>query len=75
VTDNEHRMARIWSELLRVAAIVPGDDFFERGGQSMDLIPLMDRVAADFGRQVSIMTLLEHPTLAGFVRAAIEEEA
>jgi aryl carrier-like protein len=72
VTDNERRMAWIWTDLLAVSDVGPDDDFFECGGHSMLLIPLVDRIATDFGRQVSVMTLMEHPTLSAFVRVAIE---
>ncbi|MGH3761692.1 amino acid adenylation domain-containing protein [Actinophytocola sp.] len=55
-------LARIWSDVLGVP-IGPDDDFFELGGNSLLAADVVARVGEAFGREISLRTLFELPTV------------
>ncbi|GAA3728963.1 type I polyketide synthase [Plantactinospora mayteni] len=67
------RLAALWTDVLGVPSPAVDDDFFERGGNSLTAVELMSRVKAEFGVQLSVITLFDHPTLAAFADALIAE--
>lgn len=56
-------LARLWSEVLGVADLGIGDDFFQSGGHSLLAVRLLARVQQHFGRRISLSSLLTHPTI------------
>jgi amino acid adenylation domain-containing protein len=62
-------VAAIWRTLLREDDIAPGDDFFERGGNSLMAVQVIARVRKQFGIEIPIRALFDNPTLTGFSRA------
>lgn len=56
-------LQRIWGGILGVAAIDPGNNFFDLGGTSLQLLAVQAEIAAAFGSAVSLVDLLEHPNL------------
>jgi nonribosomal peptide synthetase DhbF len=59
----EHRLTRIWEELLGRKHLSPDDDFFEHGGSATLLADLQQRIVAEFERNVSAADLFDHPTI------------
>jgi acyl carrier protein len=64
-TETEARLARIWTELLKVEHVGVEDDFFDLGGQSLVAIRAVSRIRDVFGVDVPLRDLFERPTLAG----------
>ena len=65
----EELIAGIWSDLLgigHVAGIAPADGFFELGGHSLLAARVLSRVRAVLGVDLSLRSLFDEPTLAGF---------
>jgi amino acid adenylation domain-containing protein len=60
----ERRLVEIWRETLGVAAVDPGDSFFEIGGHSLLAVELFARIEAAFGRRLPLATLFQAPSLA-----------
>ena len=60
------RLGLIWAKILGVATVQPTDGFFEIGGHSLLAARMLAQVEAVFGRRISIATLFEDHTLAGF---------
>jgi len=56
-------LAGVWAELLGRDSIQPDDNFFSLGGKPELLVFVQQRIAAEFGRQISIDQLIENPTL------------
>ena len=63
-TPVEQALAAIWQEVLALPAVGVHDDFFELGGQSFAAVRMMTRIAARFGRHLSLGSLLEARTIA-----------
>jgi amino acid adenylation domain-containing protein/thioester reductase-like protein len=70
-TELETALAGIWSDVLGIEHVGVHDDFFELGGHSLLAIQLLFRVRDAFAVDVSLPTLLQHPTV-GELALAIE---
>jgi amino acid adenylation domain-containing protein/non-ribosomal peptide synthase protein (TIGR01720 family) len=64
-TAAEHLVARVWGELLGLAAVGIHDDFFELGGHSLLATRVVARLRQETGIEVPLRELLENPTVAG----------
>jgi amino acid adenylation domain-containing protein/FkbM family methyltransferase len=64
-TETEARLARIWTELLKVDHVGVEDDFFDLGGQSLMAIRAVSRIRDVFGVDVPVRNVFERPTVAG----------
>jgi amino acid adenylation domain-containing protein len=62
----ERRLAAIWSEVLGREPIGVDESFFDLGGHSLLLTAVQARIAEELGREVPLMSLIEHPTVAAF---------
>lgn len=67
-TETERRVARLWCEVLGVPAVGTRTGFFEAGGDSLALARLQQRLSEVLGRQLSLPTLLAHPTVAALAQ-------
>ena len=59
----EELLTDIWQDLLRVRPIGRHDNFFELGGHSLHGMQLMARIAAQFGVQLSVVSMFQYPTI------------
>ncbi len=59
----EEALAGIWSEVLRLPEVSTDDSFFDLGGHSLLLARVRARIAARLGRELTMLELLEHPTI------------
>ncbi|MEP7124114.1 MAG: amino acid adenylation domain-containing protein [Byssovorax sp.] len=62
--DAESIVAAIWRDALRLDRVGSSDNFFDLGGHSMLLAVVRDRLARTFGRDVPIVEMFRHPTVA-----------
>ncbi|MEW1657081.1 amino acid adenylation domain-containing protein [Streptomyces sp. NPDC093707] len=65
-TAAERTVARAWERTLQLPAGTVGahDDFFQRGGSSLHLGQLADRLSAAFGRRIALRALFTALTVA-----------
>jgi thioesterase domain-containing protein/acyl carrier protein len=69
----ELAIARMYRDVLTVPDVGRVDDFFALGGDSLATLELADEFAREFGVELELSVLLEHPTpaaLAAWTRAA-----
>ncbi|MBC1224761.1 amino acid adenylation domain-containing protein [Nostoc sp. UCD121] len=59
----EFQLAQIWEDLLDKRAISVNDNFFDLGGHSLLAVRLMTQIQKLFGRELSLSTLLQAPTI------------
>jgi amino acid adenylation domain-containing protein len=72
LTDDESRIAAVWTELLGVQDVQPTAGFFELGGDSLLATQLVARLRARFGMTVPLEAVFEHPTLRGMTAAVTQ---
>ena len=60
------RIKQIWRSELAVEDIDNKDSFFSVGGQSLQAIQLAWRLSKEFGREIHVADIFQHPVLADF---------
>ncbi|MFI6520472.1 acyl carrier protein [Spirillospora sp. NPDC050679] len=55
-------MSEVWRRELGVAAVRPGDDFFDLGGHSMAAARIVQQVEDLTGVRLPVPTVFDHPT-------------
>ena len=69
----ELAVARMYADVLRAPVVGRDDDFFALGGDSLATLELADEFSKEFGLDLDLSVLLEHPTpaaLAAWMRSA-----
>lgn len=62
----QHQLAAIWGEVLKCKTISPTDEFFDLGGNSLNGVQVLNRVAERFGVKLDFEAFYDFPTLADF---------
>lgn len=62
-TEQEKRIADIWSRLLRIEQVGIRDDFFELGGTSIVAMQIMARIEEETGRRLPLASLFTANTI------------
>ncbi|MBG0566357.1 non-ribosomal peptide synthetase [Actinoplanes aureus] len=74
LSATEQRVARIWTEVLKVPGAGRGDDFFALGGQSLTMFQVIARLSTELDAEVSMRQFFENSTLAE-LSAVVDKEA
>ncbi len=61
--ERERKLVAIWKDVLGIDTIGVCDDFFDLGGQSLQLVRLLARVEAEFGRKLSAASVFGAPDI------------
>ncbi len=64
----EQRVAALWRSILEVEHVGREDNFFEIGGHSLHLVRLRAKLQAEFGEQLSVAEVFQHPTVAAMAQ-------
>jgi amino acid adenylation domain-containing protein len=73
-TDLERKLVDVWREVLEVDAIGMDENFFDLGGHSLLMLQLQGRLKAVLQRDLSMMELFEHPTVAALAQRLSQEQ-
>ena len=73
-TAREHKLAEIWSTVLKLDRVGVLDNFFELGGHSLIATQLISRVLDEFGVRLSLRAIFETPTVAQLADALAQHE-
>ncbi|MRG97496.1 myxochelin non-ribosomal peptide synthetase MxcG [Polyangium spumosum] len=68
-TDLEKVVLSVWEQVLGMGDLSVEDDFFERGGQSLQTIQVATRLGIALGREIPVAMVFRHPTIAELSRA------
>ena len=72
--ETEEKLATIWKNLLDMEEVGVADDFFELGGHSLLAVRMIAAVRKEFGIELNINEVFEHPTIAK-IAAMIGQES
>jgi acyl carrier protein len=64
----EAALAALWTEILGIDEIPRDENFFDLGGDSLDVIRLVDLIEKELGPRISPVAVFKEPTLAGLAR-------
>ncbi|HXM57383.1 MAG TPA: phosphopantetheine-binding protein, partial [Candidatus Dormibacteraeota bacterium] len=64
-TGLEREVMAAWCDVLEVPAVGLHDNFFDRGGHSLLMVRLRQRLVERLARPVELLDLFTHPTVAG----------
>ncbi len=59
----ELRLANIWEDLLAICPVGITDNFFDIGGHSLLAVRLQTHIEQQFGQQLTLTMLFQHPTI------------
>lgn len=65
--EDEAMLARVWQETLGLARVGRQDDFFELGGDSMQAMKLIGKLAEVFSIEFSFAAVFQYPTFAEMI--------
>jgi len=67
--DLESIVSSVWREVLGLARVAIDEDFFSLGGTSMLAMRMRARLKAEFGVDLPLRALFDHPTVEGIASA------
>jgi thioesterase domain-containing protein/ubiquinone/menaquinone biosynthesis C-methylase UbiE/acyl carrier protein len=67
VTELEHKIVRIWQELLALERVGIHDNFFELGGHSLLAIRVISAIKKELNVELAVNDIFIHPTIGGLV--------
>jgi amino acid adenylation domain-containing protein len=66
--DRERQIAAVWQEVLRVDRVGLHDNFFDLGGNSLNVIQVSGRLREVMGQDIAVVTLFTYPTVGLLAR-------
>jgi amino acid adenylation domain-containing protein len=73
-TDMEKIVAEIWKEVLKVDMPGAADNFFDIGGNSLDIIMVSSKLKENLDLEIPVVTLFSYPTIEGLARHLTEKK-
>jgi acyl-coenzyme A synthetase/AMP-(fatty) acid ligase/aryl carrier-like protein len=73
-TEMEQSITAVWQELLHLSVVGTNDNFFDLGGNSLLLIQLHARLQQIISKQLTVIDLFKHPTIASLAARLSHEE-
>ncbi|HLP58696.1 MAG TPA: amino acid adenylation domain-containing protein, partial [Candidatus Deferrimicrobium sp.] len=67
-SELEQRIAESWQEVLKLEKVSIYDNFFERGGNSLSIIQLTNRLNNILEKELPVVTLFQYPTIDALAR-------
>ena len=62
----EQTIARIWAEVLKLEKVDINENFFDLGGDSLDIIRINTKIKRAFNEEDTVIQLLRYPTVRSF---------
>jgi len=62
-TEMEKKLAKIWSDVLKIQRIGIDENFFEIGGHSMIAVTLMVKIEKELGKRLPLAILFDHSNI------------
>ncbi|MDQ1352318.1 MAG: hypothetical protein QG657_2624, partial [Acidobacteriota bacterium] len=72
-SDLEQQIADSWKEVLKLEKVSIHDNFFDRGGNSLNIIQLTNRLNKLLGKNLPVVALFQYPTISMLARHLEED--
>ena len=73
-TPLEQKIAGVWQRLLGIEPIGINDDFFELGGDSLNVVQLNNELKLALNRDIPVALLFRYQNIGAFIRYLQQEE-
>ena len=73
-TDQEKRLAKLWSDVLQIDEVGLKDNFFELGGNSIRAVKLVTAAKRELGIDVTGAEFFDNPTMEAFLSVAEKKQ-
>ncbi|MGA9119669.1 MAG: amino acid adenylation domain-containing protein [Bacteroidota bacterium] len=70
----EEKLIQLWEQVLQRRPIGIEDNFFELGGHSFLAIRLLAQIRQEFGKEVSMVSLFQNPTVSQFAPLLVRDD-
>jgi acyl transferase domain-containing protein/acyl carrier protein len=74
-TETEQKIAGIWQNLLGIEQVGINDDFFELGGDSLNVVQLNNQLKKTFNMDIPVAVMFRHQNIRAFTQYLQEEDA
>jgi polyketide synthase PksJ len=74
-TGTEQKIAEIWQKLLGIEPVGINDDFFELGGDSLNVVQLNNELKKAFDRDIPVAMMFRYQNIRAFTQYLQQEEA
>ncbi len=65
-SDLEKIIAEVWQQVLKMEILGVNDNFFDIGGNSLNIIDLSAKLKLRLGKDISIARMFQYPTISSF---------
>jgi amino acid adenylation domain-containing protein len=69
----EMQIAGVWKEALKHDRIGRNDNFFDLGGNSLNIIHVANKLKSAFGMEIPVVAIFEHPTIGALFQYLTRE--
>jgi acyl transferase domain-containing protein/acyl carrier protein len=74
-TETEKKIAAIWQNLLGIEQVGINDDFFELGGDSLNVVQVNNELQKAFNKDIPVAVMFMHQTIRTFTQYLQQEES
>ena len=74
-TQLEQAIASIWQQLLGIDKVGVADNFFDLGGNSVQIVQVHTKLKEQLKKEIPVTTLFQYPTIASLVKYLSEGES
>jgi acyl carrier protein len=74
-TETEKKIAAIWQNLLGIEQVGINDDFFELGGDSLNVVQVNNELKKAFNKDIPVAVMFMHHTIRTFTQYLQQEES
>jgi amino acid adenylation domain-containing protein len=71
--EMEKIVANTWKDILQLDKVGINDNFFDLGGNSINIIQVNNRLKQELQKDIAIVTLFEYPTISTFLQYLAQE--
>ncbi|MFC2145724.1 amino acid adenylation domain-containing protein [Acidobacteriota bacterium] len=72
--DMERQIATAWQEVLKCERIGKNDNFFDLGGNSLNVIHIISKLKEEFKMDIPVVSMFEYPTVGAFSQYLLREK-